>query len=791
MRRVATAFMALVMVAGACSSGGDSATTTTRAVDASTTSEGNPDATSTSTDVSEGSSTTQGSASTTVPGSEPAARPVFAALPPAPLLDSGPAYAGPQPPTNLADVEMAERIATTIEAADAEDVADKLIDNGFVVVPGTTRQFHHIYEAAAYEAFPVFLTTDTAYHVWHLAFSKVLREVESQTLLPELENMVSRLVELSRQQESELAGNDLAEAANRVTQFYEVAAELLGLDVGPIGPLAQAEVELILAADQIAVSPTTGGDAESGFITRQIDYSLFRPRGHYTRSNDLERYFRAMSQLGNNAFLIDDGLQLGMLASRVVMADPDVIDSWRRIYEPTAWLVGAADDYTPIELGSIVDASLAGGWSDLAALMDPATVASIGEALLESRPVAINPEAASLRIMGSRFVIDAYILDQLVMPNVDGRTEASGLDVAAALGSDWALSTQTAAGETEYAGYVDQLDAMRDLTSSRDEDDWAATVYDTWLWALQPMWASKGEEYPEFMRGDAWQAKAHQTGLSSYAELKHDTILYTKQAVAEAGFEEPPDPPRHWVEPAPVAFERLAGLAEMMKSGLESRDLLPADYSLLLDDLAGLYSWLAQIARDELAGLAISPQDNDRLRFIGGELESFWVRTSDADIDFDNGPDSFAAVISDVMRNAESVLQLGTGHIDEILVLVPDDEGNYQVALGAVYSYYEFWNDDQRLTDEEWRTLLDSGSAPARPSWQQVFLADSPARSGVDVSTLEPGLFCRDLVALGLGPAEAVAYWLAEGSPDRMDADRNGVPCETLFPTEELLVHLP
>ena len=51
---------------------------------------------------------------------------------------------------------------------------------------------------------------------------------------------------------------------------------------------------------------------------------------------------------------------------------------------------------------------------------------------------------SSVRIMGARLVIDSYIFDQLVMPNVDQRFEASPLDLAAALGSDWALAATRA-----------------------------------------------------------------------------------------------------------------------------------------------------------------------------------------------------------------------------------------------------------------------------------------------------------------------------------------------------------
>jgi hypothetical protein len=46
---------------------------------------------------------------------------------------------------------------------------------------------------------------------------------------------------------------------------------------------------------------------------------------------------------------------------------------------------------------------------------------------------------------------------------------------------------------------------------------------------------------------------------------------------------------------------------------------------------------------------------------------------------------------------------------------------------------------------------------------------------------LAPGLYCRDLALRGTSYADAVIYWWSEGSPDRMDADHNGIPCETVY----------
>ena len=65
------------------------------------------------------------------------------------------------------------------------------------------------------------------------------------------------------------------------------------------------------------------------------------------------------------------------------------------------------------------------------------------------------------------------------------------------------------------------------------------------------------------------------------------------------------------------------------------------------------------------------------------------------------------------------MLEVGTGRIDRIFVIVPDDAGAFQVATGGVYSYYEFpWPTSDRLTDEQWWTMLRKGEAPDRPAWQ-------------------------------------------------------------------------
>jgi hypothetical protein len=51
-----------------------------------------------------------------------------------------------------------------------------------------------------------------------------------------------------------------------------------------------------------------------------------------------------------------------------------------------------------------------------------------------------------------------------------------------------------------------------------------------------------------------------------------------------------------------------------------------------------------------------------------------------------------------------------------------------------------------------------------------------------EIAALPEGLRCANLQAMGLGPKQAVDYWFLWGAPPLMDADSNGIPCETVWP---------
>lgn len=646
----------------------------------------------------------------------------FGAYQPVPLLGpAAPAYAGPPTPHSLTGVTVAPDLEKVLQNTGVSAAIEK---NGFAVVPSDLKLFQYAYEGAPYGGWPVFVTTDVAYHEWHLVFDGTLREVEQQMLLPDLEQLVTGTLAAAEKQTTALAGSKLADDASRVEQLFQLAAAELGAH-GKLGPLAAKERQLVDAHAGSALSPLLG---------TTVDYSLFTPRGHYTRTPELTRYFVAMSVLGQLPFCLPgagdcpsaDPATVGVLAARVLASSPVLVDLWKAIYEPTAFLVGTADDYTPLEVADAA-AQVAPDWQSDPTTLTPETVTKVIDAVVKARPVLINPERAAIRFMGTRFVLDSYLLDQLIYPNVGTKAKPrwmpSGLDIAAAFGSQTAYSTLKAHGATAYAHYDTQLAKMRSVVAKRPPADWGSTVYDAWLYALAPMFAPHGAAFPDFMQTPAWAAKDQQSGLGSYTELKHDTLLYAKQFLAEGDATIPPNP-RDWVEPDPVAFGRLVSAATLLRDGLADRKLLTKTAQSLLAEEISVFSFFERLAQDELAGRPIAKADENRLHYIGSTFEQISYDSSGRDKDGNPSPDQADAIVADIGSGPAGVLELGTGRPDWIFVLVPDDQGTFQLAVGGVYSYYEFTSPPgQRLDDAAWRSLLDKGTAPAQPAWATAITA--------------------------------------------------------------------
>jgi hypothetical protein len=638
---------------------------------------------------------------------------------------------------------------------------ERLAQNGFVVSPADYKEFYLLYEAARYNYEPVLVTSDSLLHVYHLVFDKLLRTMERQQFIPALKELNALMLSHARQQYEQLRGTSLEEAARRNVAYFAVASRLLdpGVEIPAYAAdLAQAELDLVMAHGGISSSPLFPA------LPFGEDYSQYKPRGHYTRSADLEAYFRCMMWYGRMTFrLIEpddpDGREetrRALLIVQALAADPEATALWQTIYEPTVFFVGRSDDLLYSEYQGVM-LRVYGGLPDPAAIADEEKLTGFMQEAQELRPprilgivVLAGPEVEQtkmtkgFRFMGQRFIPDSYMLGQLVYDKVgykappDRRGLPKGLDAMAVLGSERAYAILDEEGDTGFYSYTVHLDRLRQEFAQMTEADWTQNLYWSWLYLFFPLLEEPGTGYPAFMQSPAWLDKSLNAVLGSWAELRHDTILYAKQSYSgvEGGFRRPPEPesPKGYVEPVPEFYARLAALAAMTREGMQARGLLDPLDEESLRSLEDLSLALKGMAEKELVNEPLSAGEYDRILYYGTELEDLTFAASDSYSVtggyVENADEIQAAVVADVHTDPDSqgdgnmvalALEVGVGRIHTLYAVVPI-EGELVVAKGGVFSYYEFpQSAGNRLTDEEWRKLLDDGQAPPLPEWTASF----------------------------------------------------------------------
>lgn len=625
-----------------------------------------------------------------------------------------------------------------------------LAENAFVVVPPRNvqasevqpvyRQFYQLYEDGRYDAQPVFVTTDSVLHVYHLMFDKLLRSTETRFLIGDVEALTKAMNSASQAQLAALAGTPGESAARRNVAYFAVAAKLL--DPNAAVPAAVADD---VSAELAQIEAHAGISKSRLFADYDEDYSQFVPRGHYTRNDDLKRYFKAMMWYGQMTFRLKDADETRsalLLATALQTASADgkkAGDLWAQIYEPTVFFVGAADDLTFRDYQPLI-AQVFGSTPDPAAFVDAAKIAQFqtqAKALASPRINSlfiyidenVDTETKGLRFMGQRFTIDEYVLGQLLYRNVGTldkpRLLPKALDVPAALGSGAALQILDQSGETAYEHYGDQLTKVRGQLAGLPDSQWTENLYWGWIYTFRPLLQPHTEAgYPTFMRSSAWNQKELNTVAGSWTELKHDTLLYAKQVMAEAGGG-PPDQIKGYVEPYPDFYARIAALVHMTNAGLTQRGLLDAQMAGPLTDLETLANELHTISVKELKNQALTSDEYDMIQYYGAAIEHMTLNAADVDGDQGNPviDDQDSALVADVASSPESLaLEEATGHPTPIYVVVSVD-GALVIARGGVYSHYEFTVPfADRMTDETWRAQLNANKAPALPTWTGSFI---------------------------------------------------------------------
>jgi hypothetical protein len=180
------------------------------------------------------------------------------------------------------------------------------------------------------------------------------------------------------------------------------------------------------------------------------DYSQYIPRGHYTRSAEMERYFSGDDVV--RAHDLPAALRAGdparpadhLAAQQGTAASEANLELWKTIYEPIGFWWARPKIRPFYEYGAAARA-VYGDALGLDALPDPARLAQFRASARVLPPPRVNSiwvwlgeeqdEAATraCRFMGQRFTLDAYIFGQLIWQKVGSfenrRDLPRGMDV--------------------------------------------------------------------------------------------------------------------------------------------------------------------------------------------------------------------------------------------------------------------------------------------------------------------------------------------------------------------------
>jgi len=689
--------------------------------------------------------------------------------------------------------------------------------NGFVVITNPFNQKEEYitspYVALKKNEIPVFITSDSLLHLYHIQFDETLRQIEEREFYDAIWNIDKSLLDKSIVDYNGATG-DFKEAAKMNVAYFSVALSLLQPKADQIKKdcaerdwecQSQDATAFFSKEEQVKYTFTVpnfvkedvnkeldlidkhAGLSKSPIFNYNEDYSQYIPRGHYTRSEKLKNYFKTFMWHGRISMLLKgdliesenpqkDAKIQTMSASSIAshLADDKIImDKWNRIYDVTAFYVGFSDDLGPYEYvdslnnvfgssfnpNSLNDESVGKLKAKLAEYDAPKIYGGTGFSVDGGCSVAppFTPEQADkclentkgFRLMGQRFIPDSYMFQNLVFgyvtqhltltpdkwnekPFTSGlvdtpsgpivaRVFPRGLDVMALLGSGRAKELIKDLGDDQYDKYNEKFAELETEFNNFTVADWNKNLYWAWLYSLEPLLHDFGEGYPTFMQTTAWQDKELTTALASWAELRHDTILYAKQSLytmaGTTSIPQQPKPVVGYVEPVPEFYNRLLALTRMTNKGLEERNVLDEASKARLENLENILEKLVAISKQELENKELTEEDYQFIRNFGGSLQGVIADVEEKA--------QKTTIIADVHTDGNSgkVLEEGVGHVNLIVVAYKVPDRRVLIGAGPVMTYYEFKQPmSDRLTDEKWRELL-SQNPPEKPEWTVSFVS--------------------------------------------------------------------
>jgi hypothetical protein len=299
------------------------------------------------------------------------------------------------------------------------------------------------------------------------------------------------------------------------------------------------------------------------------------------------------------------------------------------------------------------------------------------------------------------------------------RNMVSGLDILKVFGSQTAdrLLRERDYSNPETPNLELTLNSMQQSMSNLRDEYWLSTYYTNILYQIRTQALFENGAGFYFTEKPGWNLKAMNAAHGTWAELRHDTILYVKQSYAERGGDGDWDPtfrtkplpePIHYIEPnIPFWITSAMGMQKLYTI-LEKYDHLDGRTAQVLAGMHSLFVKAAEISMLEadnqevsITGLKwISTIDRELARLVMTYTPGDWIENTDL---------LRMALVADVFTNAETglVLETAVGIPYRLYIPLNDRQGAKRIAIGYGFSYYEFGHSmSSRLNNEEWKAIV-------------------------------------------------------------------------------------
>jgi len=664
-------------------------------------------------------------------------------------------------PVIVDDYVFLDSVILKLEMTNAE--LDLLDENQFVV---TERQSYLSYGDALWSIYkkdlPVMVTTDLILHALHKSYDTILKGLEYSIMEPNLQLFLQGLYNSFPSLKEKYTSNEgIAKSINDIDVYTTVALSLLKNETQKSQSDNQNKVdellELIKQEDFTNYSLFT----ETPLL---IDFSQFKPRGHYTENDVLTQYFQAMMWLGRIQFYLTPPPNVPVSEEDILRANTnafllnelqnisnvaDLMDENNTIIDK---LVGESDNMTPTEYGQFLINSEIKTVEDLqnnfksyyeALKNDEAFTSRIASFPYLTDPLSKEPAELPIayKLSGQRFIIDSYIFTNMVHDRVKLRMMADPLDALICLENNDAINLMQP--EIEQHEYAKNLNSMRYLIEHQETDYWQNSFYGGWLNAIKILGEDneiRSPNLPKFMQTAAWQQQKINTQLAAWTQLRHDNLLYAAQSYTGGilcCF------PHSYVEPYPAFYEGIAEFAKQARTFFETTYGNEDSYTVkriieYYTSFEEINVQLKTLAEKELAKEAFTDEEVEFLKGmlhesgVCGVTLTGWITELYYNYDTDLlDPDFITADIhtqpTDEAGNlVGKVLHVGNGTIDLGVFLAPSPSNNFEPTafVGPVSSYYEYINNDfERTNDEEWSMKVINNEVGERPDWVNIYLA--------------------------------------------------------------------